>query len=179
MTVKYAWISTPKTSSKGEIILTYLYIQQPGNLNNVGLQTHFNTHPHAKRGLGQTPTLHFLIRLWYHVKYAWISTLKASSKGEVVLIYLYIFIHSTVREPKQCGTLNTLKQWHQHIWQRELQHFQFKKLHIFKNKKDWKLHIKRKNKRKLDMTNMSCRLAEKKIIKTISMCWYATKLREE
>jgi hypothetical protein len=41
-TVKYVWISTPKASSKGEVALTYLYTQQPGNLSNVRLQTHFN-----------------------------------------------------------------------------------------------------------------------------------------
>jgi hypothetical protein len=40
--VKYGWISTPKASSKGEVALTYIYTQQPGNLSTVGLQTHFN-----------------------------------------------------------------------------------------------------------------------------------------
>jgi hypothetical protein len=41
--IKYILISTPKAGSKGEVVLTYLYTQQPGNLNNVGLQTHFNS----------------------------------------------------------------------------------------------------------------------------------------
>jgi hypothetical protein len=50
VSVKYAWISTLKASSKGEVALTNLYTQQPGNISNVRLQTHFNTHPHAKRG---------------------------------------------------------------------------------------------------------------------------------
>jgi hypothetical protein len=54
----------PKASLKGEITLTYLYTQQPGNLNNMGFQTHFNTvdvgasaasilsFPSDKRGIG-------------------------------------------------------------------------------------------------------------------------------
>jgi hypothetical protein len=36
--VKYAWILTPKASSNCEVVLTYLYTQQPRNLSNVGLQ---------------------------------------------------------------------------------------------------------------------------------------------
>lgn len=37
--VNYTWISTPKSSSKGEASLTYLYNQQPENLSNAKLQT--------------------------------------------------------------------------------------------------------------------------------------------
>jgi hypothetical protein len=42
----------PKVNLKGEVALKYLYTQQFGNLSNVRFQTHFNTHPYAKRGPG-------------------------------------------------------------------------------------------------------------------------------
>jgi hypothetical protein len=44
--VKYAYISTLKVSLKNEVALTYLYTQQPENLSNMRLQTHFNKNNH-------------------------------------------------------------------------------------------------------------------------------------
>ncbi|MCH98209.1 NBS-containing resistance-like protein, partial [Trifolium medium] len=44
-------------SSKGEVVLTYLYTQQPGNLSNVGLQTHSTPTLTPSVVLGPTPTI--------------------------------------------------------------------------------------------------------------------------